>query len=543
VAQAFTLDLPDNTFADIDQGDILGYTARLANGDPLPSWLSFNATGLVFSGTPPQSLAGQSLDVRLTATDRAGASASDVFSLSVTGGDVCTGLTLIGTSGKDRLVGGNCDDSLDGRQNADTMIGGQGDDTYYVDQYCAPNSRGNDGKGNEGLGNGEDPPPPGHDDNYNDGPGTSPGNPGNGGSGYVKSGHSNANRGRDDDDCEDSSNNCVSDAVVEYLNQGYDRVIASVSYVLPEHVEALTLAGSASLDGNGNSLANWLSGNAGANRLNGLAGNDLISAGAGHDSLDGGSGNDVLEGQDGNDTLKGGDGNDALFGGLGNDQLDAGAGRNLLAGGRGNDSLQSGAQATLIAFNRGDGLDTLTLCNSSPVNFSIGGGIRYEDIRVRRSGKDLFLEFNAQGTDSILIVDYYKLSANQRPAMTLQVLTEASGAYSESSSNALLNDKAEQFNLQRLIQHFDTAYASSSSLRRGNPWAAMNSLLDAHLNGSDTAALGGDLAYQFGSAASSQLAGMGMSAAGTVLSDASFATGLQTLHRATAISAGPRLAG
>lgn len=33
-------------------------------------------------------------------------------------------------------------------------------------------------KGNEGLGNGYDGPPPGHDTNYNDFEGTSPGNPG-----------------------------------------------------------------------------------------------------------------------------------------------------------------------------------------------------------------------------------------------------------------------------------------------------------------------------------------------------------------------------
>ena len=33
-------------------------------------------------------------------------------------------------------------------------------------------------RGNEGVGNGEDPPPPGHSTNYNDYPGTGPGNPG-----------------------------------------------------------------------------------------------------------------------------------------------------------------------------------------------------------------------------------------------------------------------------------------------------------------------------------------------------------------------------
>ena len=33
-------------------------------------------------------------------------------------------------------------------------------------------------RGNEGVGNGIDPPPPGHSTNYNDYPGTGPGNPG-----------------------------------------------------------------------------------------------------------------------------------------------------------------------------------------------------------------------------------------------------------------------------------------------------------------------------------------------------------------------------
>jgi hypothetical protein len=43
---------------------------------------------------------------------------------------------------------------------------------------CPGNSCAEREKGNEGVGNGEDPPPPGHEVNQNDGPGTSPGNPG-----------------------------------------------------------------------------------------------------------------------------------------------------------------------------------------------------------------------------------------------------------------------------------------------------------------------------------------------------------------------------
>lgn len=43
------------------------------------------------------------------------------------------------------------------------------------------------GNGNEGVGNGEDAAPAGHEENANDGPGTSPGNPGaqNGRNGSV----------------------------------------------------------------------------------------------------------------------------------------------------------------------------------------------------------------------------------------------------------------------------------------------------------------------------------------------------------------------
>ena len=518
-AQVFTLDLPDTTFKDIDQGDVVSYGVRLANGSALPSWLSFNPNGLIFTGTPPQAFAGQSLDIQITATDRSGASASDTFNVRIEAdGGVCVGLTLVGTSGNDRLLGTACNDTLDGRQGADTMLGGAGDDLYYVDTYYASS-----GKGNEGVGNGEDPPPPGHDTNYNDGPGTSPGNPGNG----------NGNGG----------NSYASDIVSEYLNQGYDRVIATVGYVLPEHVEALTLGGSNSINGTGNTLDNWLTGNSASNSLDGKEGNDLISAGAGDDDLYGGTGNDILEGQDGADWLEGGDGRDALFGGAGNDTIKSNAGRGFLAGGRGNDALYVGTEATEIAFNKGDGSDTVYLSGSSPITLSLGGGIRYEDISIRRSGSDLYMDFNTQRTDSLRVVGYYSLSSNSRPSFTLQMLTEASGAFNANSTDVLRDDRAEIFDGTRLIRSFDTAYAASSSLRRGNPWAVMNSLLDAHLYGSDTAALGGDLAYQFGSQGSASLAGMGMAAAGSVISDTTFVTGLQTLNRPPALSSGPRLAG
>ncbi len=75
---AFTFTVPVNTFADVD-GDTLTYTATLANGDPLPSWLSFDAGARTFSGTPP---AVAVISVTVTASDAA-FSAADSFNIAV----------------------------------------------------------------------------------------------------------------------------------------------------------------------------------------------------------------------------------------------------------------------------------------------------------------------------------------------------------------------------------------------------------------------------------------------------------------------------
>src|SRR6185312_2631226 len=80
----FSIPMPANTFADQDAilGDVLTYSAALANGSALPSWLSFNAANRTFSGTPDDAQVG-SLDLRLTATDTGNLSTSDVFTLTV----------------------------------------------------------------------------------------------------------------------------------------------------------------------------------------------------------------------------------------------------------------------------------------------------------------------------------------------------------------------------------------------------------------------------------------------------------------------------
>ncbi|MCR4304001.1 MAG: hypothetical protein NUV63_07230, partial [Gallionella sp.] len=59
-------------------------------------------------------------------------------------------------------------------------------------------------------------------------------------------------------------------------------------------------------------------------------------------------------------------------------------------------------------------------------------------------------------------------------------------------------------------------------------WNLTDSLLSAHLAGSDTAALGGDLAYQYN--LNGALAGIGLASAQTVMNDAGFGVSPQQLH-------------
>ncbi|MGI0482564.1 putative Ig domain-containing protein [Geminocystis sp. CENA526] len=76
--------IPDDTFADQDQelGDTLTYSATLADGIDLPSWLIFDPINLIFSGLP-KNINIDNLAVIVTATDEAQESVSAEFILNI----------------------------------------------------------------------------------------------------------------------------------------------------------------------------------------------------------------------------------------------------------------------------------------------------------------------------------------------------------------------------------------------------------------------------------------------------------------------------
>ncbi|MDH4583202.1 tandem-95 repeat protein, partial [Pseudomonas sp. BN415] len=143
LGRAFLYTVPTNTFADVDQGDNLTLSASLANGDPLPGWLSFDAATRTFSGTPPAGTQAGAIAILVTATDSGGLSVSEGFSLNLLdaivgtpNADVLNGSVvddaIYGLGSSDTLYGFGGDDLLDGGVGYDYLYGGQGNDTLLA---------------------------------------------------------------------------------------------------------------------------------------------------------------------------------------------------------------------------------------------------------------------------------------------------------------------------------------------------------------------------------------------------------------------------
>ncbi|MFZ5511915.1 MAG: Ig-like domain-containing protein [Pseudomonadota bacterium] len=250
----------------------------------------------------------------------------------------------------------------------------------------------------------------------------------------------------------------------------------------------------------------------GGDTVFGEGGDDYLQGATGDDVLDGGCGTDILAGAQGRDLLRDLGGNNALFGGQQDDRIEAGAGNDFIAGGKHDDTLQAGGGANVIAFNRSDGRDTILPGVGARNTLSLGGGIEAEDLRFRRSGQDLVLD--AGRGDRITFKDWYALEAN-RNFVTLQLIDDGWRAPS--------GRKADRFDFRALVEAFDAAQAAQPRL---SAWSLMNGLLDAHLGGSDQAALGGELAVRY---AQDSLLTMSPGAVQQVLRDPGFGSQAQTV--------------
>ncbi|HLT19045.1 MAG TPA: hypothetical protein VKZ96_06290, partial [Thermomicrobiales bacterium] len=232
---------------------------------------------------------------------------------------------------------------------------------------------------------------------------------------------------------------------------------------------------------------------------------------------------DLLEGGGGNDTLTDKSGKAWFNGGAGSDKMTGGSSAEIFAGGVGNDTIYAGGGADVILYNAGDGSDVIYGGAGEDNTLSLGGGVRYEDLQLRKSSKDLILEV---GCGRLTFKDWYSNSGERRSVANLQVIVEASGEYDPTSSNALLDDKIEQFDFAGLVSAFDQARAADSSL---TSWALTNALTAYYLSATsgDMAALGGDLAYYYGKTGS--VAGMSVSVAQDVVRSAALGVENQSL--------------
>lgn len=419
---AFLFEVAPDTFADVDLGDVLTYTATLDDDSPLPAWLTFDANTLTFSGTPLVADAG-TIAVKVTADDGNGGLASDTFEIAVAG----AGATIIGNNianvinGTTTIAGQpfatEFDDTIDGRGGDDVISGLGGDDIIIG------------GTGNDTL---------------------------QGGAGfdtfiYTVGEGADAIDGGDDIDSllimGDYADLVRNDLLrvsyegglltgvalgtlvsVEEVVANLGGGINTLAYTTPTN-EALTVnlaTGTASgffgignisnvTGGGGGDL---LTGNDDANILNGGNGNDTLAGGFGSDTLIGGSGTDtvsysgeadgfvinlsvgtaqrVIAGspvmEDQLQTIEnviGGDGDDFIIGtstanliegGLGNDTIAGGAGVDLLFGNDGDDTFNYAIGDGADTINGGDGADTLAIKGDA------GGFVRNDLLKVAFDG-------------------------------------------------------------------------------------------------------------------------------------------------------------
>jgi hypothetical protein len=184
--------------------------------------------------------------------------------------------------------------------------------------------------------------------------------------------------------------------------------------------------------------------------------------------------------------------------------------------------------ADIVAFNRGQGADVVNAptagTGQGETNDTVSlAGIRYAELRLARSGNDLYVKV-AGTTDSIRLTGWYASTGN-RTVSTLQLIVDSTADYDAANSDSLVNRRIARLNFQALVAAFDAAYNANPSI---GDWAIPPATLSTALvASSDTDAIGGQLAYRYGR--DGNLAGLDFATASAVLADANFGTAAQSI--------------
>jgi len=324
LGRPFSFTLPSNLFSDPD-GDIIEIRAFNSSGGVLNSWLSFDQTSQVFSGTPNINDAAL-LSISVVAADTQSYTKVVNFNVNVDSSNGFPGTVgadvLVGGAGDDFLSALSGDDSLNGQSGDDRLVGGTGNDTLQG------------GYGNDtfvfGLGDGVDT--------------------------IITPSNDNFQFGETD--------------TIEFA----DGILPQDVQLLRDPTQAMRLLINYGAQNDQIRVENFFSPTALRNPIDRLT----FSNGVIWDSeymrqviehIIDANDNDiyVVKDQDsvdvlaGNDYVAGGIGNDNLTGGLGNDQLLGNSGDDILNGGKGNDVVVGGDGNNKLLFSNGDGVDHLPL--------------------------------------------------------------------------------------------------------------------------------------------------------------------------------------
>jgi Ca2+-binding RTX toxin-like protein len=148
------------------------------------------------------------------------------------------------------------------------------------------------------------------------------------------------------------------------------------------------------------------------NSIYGGDGDDIVFGGVLADNLAGGAGDDIILGFGGADLIEGNSGDDTLLGGRGRDDIYGGTGNDILFGGRGQDTFyfsEGDGQDTIADFQRGRSNAFFTIAGDR-IALDIDGVTSFEDLLdfASQQGRSTVFDF---GDGDVLILNATRLAA------------------------------------------------------------------------------------------------------------------------------------